>query len=107
MTPLVIPSAARKLHVTKRKCGSLVASLLGMTSPLFLGTTSPLFLTLILVSLGGCIHGKLPPREFYRLRLPPLPDSLGSYYRDGGSANLVEGLQQLFAIQCPSHEAPD
>jgi len=47
-------------------------------------------LTLLLL-LTGCIHGKLPPREFYRLRLPPLPDSIGAYYRDGGASNLLVG----------------
>lgn len=38
----------------------------------------------ILFALPGCIHGKLPPREFYRLRLAPLPDSLAAVYHDGG-----------------------
>jgi len=50
-----------------------------------------LVVALALVATGGCIHGKLPPREFYRLRLPPLPDSLGAYYRDGGSTTLLPG----------------
>ena len=39
----------------------------------------------------ACIHGKLPPREFYRLRMPPLPDSITAYYRDGGASSLLVG----------------
>ncbi|HEY2377280.1 MAG TPA: hypothetical protein VGH98_14990 [Gemmatimonadaceae bacterium] len=39
----------------------------------------------------GCIHGKLPPREYYRLRTAPLPDSLAAFYRDGGASTLPVG----------------
>ncbi len=42
-------------------------------------------------ALAGCFHGKLPAREYYRLRLPPLPDSLTAYYRDGGASSLLVG----------------
>ena len=45
----------------------------------------------MLLGLSACIHGKLPPREFYRLRMAPLPDSLTAYYHDGGASTLPVG----------------
>ena len=48
-------------------------------------------LSATLSALAGCFHGKLPAREYYRLRLPPLPDSLTAYYRDGGASSLLVG----------------
>jgi len=103
--PFVILSEAKDLLLkTAKKSRSLVpsslallragASLLGMTNGVIPSAARNLHfghLAFLSVLLAGCIHGKLPPREFYRLRLPPLPDSLGAYYRDGGSSNLLVG----------------
>ncbi|HEX4469737.1 MAG TPA: ABC-type transport auxiliary lipoprotein family protein [Gemmatimonadaceae bacterium] len=48
-------------------------------------------IVVMLLDLSGCIHGKLPPREYYRLRTAPLPDSLTAFYRDGGASTLPVG----------------
>lgn len=49
----------------------------------------------------GCIHGKLPAREFYRLRATPLPDSLTAYYHDGGASTLPIGSIAILPYVAP------
>ena len=45
---------------------------------------------LALLVTGACFHGKLPPREYYRLRMPDA-DSALSAERDGSAAVLLVG----------------
>jgi len=55
----------------------------------------------MLLALSGCIHGKLPAREFYRLRTAPLPDSLTAFYRDGGVSTLPVGSVAIVPYIAP------
>ena len=55
----------------------------------------------MLLGLTGCIHGKLPPREFYRLHTGALPDSLTAYYHDGGATTLPLGSVAILPYVAP------
>jgi cholesterol transport system auxiliary component len=44
-----------------------------------------------LLALSGCIHGKLPPQEFYRLRVPEPTDSIAAVEHDGNTPQLPAG----------------
>jgi ABC-type uncharacterized transport system auxiliary subunit len=47
--------------------------------------------TLCLAALAGCIHGKLPPEEYYRLRLPEPTDSIAAVEHDGNTPGIPSG----------------
>ena len=55
----------------------------------------------MLLGFSACIHGKLPPREFYRLHTAPLPDSLTAYYHDGGANTLPLGSVAIVPYVAP------
>jgi ABC-type uncharacterized transport system auxiliary subunit len=55
----------------------------------------------MLLAVAGCIHGKLPPREFYRLHTAALPDSLIAYYHDGGANTLPLGSVAILPYVSP------
>jgi ABC-type uncharacterized transport system auxiliary subunit len=48
-------------------------------------------LPLVALFLGGCFHGKLAPREYYRLRLPERADSVTLLGHDGTAESLLTG----------------
>lgn len=61
------------------------------------------FVVLVLVSAVSCIHGKLPPIEYYRLRLPepeeaPVPAPIE---RDGGVVGLPAGAIAILPYAAP------
>jgi ABC-type uncharacterized transport system auxiliary subunit len=55
----------------------------------------------MLLGLAACIHGKLPAREYYRLRTAQLPDSLTAFYRDGGASTLPVGSVAIVPYVAP------
>lgn len=56
---------------------------------------------IVILTLGGCIRGRLPAREFYRLRTAPLPDSLTAFYHDGGASTLALGSVAILPYVAP------
>lgn len=57
------------------------------------------FLALLLTA--GCIHGKLPPREFYRLHLPEPTDSIAGVEHDGTAPTLPAGAVAITPYVAP------
>jgi len=52
-----------------------------------------------LLGIGACFHGKLAPREYYRLRMPQLGDSTPP--ADGASAGLLAGGMAIVPYVTP------
>ena len=61
---------------------------------LLLAAIAPLF-------VAGCFHGKLPAREYYRLRLPDPTDSIAAVEHDGTATALPAGAIAVLPYVAP------